>query len=55
MVDVAKRIAELLSNFSNDSLAYINSKGTIKPALASAPAPKAAPAPAAAKPVAPKA
>jgi len=47
-----KRIAELLSNFSNDILAYINSKGTIKPAAAAAAAPKAAPAPAAAKPVA---
>ena len=40
-----KRIAELLSSFSTDVLANINSKGTIKPAVASAPAkPVAAPA-----------
>jgi biopolymer transport protein ExbB len=32
-----KRIAELLSNFSNDVLAYINSKGAIKPAVAARP------------------
>ncbi|MFS0848587.1 MotA/TolQ/ExbB proton channel family protein [Novosphingobium panipatense] len=38
-----KRIAELLTGFSNDVLANINSKGAVKPALASA---KAAPAPA---------
>lgn len=44
-----KRIAELLSGFSTDILANINSKGTIKPALPAAPAAKVA-APAAAKP-----
>ena len=38
-----KRIAELLTGFSNDVLANINSKGAVKPAIASA---KAAPAPA---------
>lgn len=47
-----KRIGELLSGFSNDVLANLNSKGTIKPAIAAA---KAAPAPAAAKPAAPAA
>ncbi|MYL96235.1 MotA/TolQ/ExbB proton channel family protein [Novosphingobium sp. FGD1] len=40
-----KRIAELLTGFSNDVLANINSKGAVKPAIASAPA-KAAAAPA---------
>jgi biopolymer transport protein ExbB len=45
-----KRIAEVLSGFSTDVLANINSKGIVKPALAAAPA-KAAPA-AAAKPAA---
>ena len=44
-----KKIAELLSGFSTDLLANINSKGTIKPALAAAPAARAA-APAAAAP-----
>ncbi|WP_232491718.1 MotA/TolQ/ExbB proton channel family protein [Novosphingobium kaempferiae] len=44
-----KRIAELLTGFSNDVLANINSKGAVKPSIASAPA-KAAPA--AAKPAA---
>jgi biopolymer transport protein ExbB len=40
-----KRIAELLSGFSTDVLANINSKGAVKPALATAPAAKpAAPA-----------
>jgi biopolymer transport protein ExbB len=43
-----KRINELLSGFSSDVLAFINSKGAIKPALPVA-AP-AKPAPAAAKP-----
>ena len=45
-----KRIAELLSGFSTDVLANINSKGVVKPALGAAPAAKpAAAAPAAAK------
>jgi len=43
-----KRINELLTGFSADVLAYINSKGAIKPAVAAAPV-KAAPAPAAKK------
>jgi biopolymer transport protein ExbB len=43
-----KRINELLSGFSADVLAYINSKGALKPAVAAAPV-KAAPAPAPAK------
>ncbi|RVU04703.1 MotA/TolQ/ExbB proton channel family protein [Novosphingobium umbonatum] len=43
-----KRINELLNGFSSDVLAYINSKGAIKPALPAAPV-KAAPAPAAKK------
>ena len=43
-----KRIAELLSGFSTDVLANINSKGAVRPAIAAAPAAKsAAPAPAA--------
>ncbi|MFP5394711.1 MAG: MotA/TolQ/ExbB proton channel family protein [Alphaproteobacteria bacterium] len=37
-----KRIAELLSGFSTDVLAYINSKGAVKPAVAAAPAAKPA-------------
>jgi biopolymer transport protein ExbB len=41
-----KRIAELLSGFSTDVLANINSKGAVKPALAAA-APAARPAAAA--------
>ncbi|MGF7153831.1 MotA/TolQ/ExbB proton channel family protein [Novosphingobium gossypii] len=45
-----KRIAELLTGFSNDVLANINSKGAIKPTVAVAPA-KAAPV--AAKPATP--
>ena len=45
-----KRIAELLSGFSTDVLANINSKGAVKPAVAAAPAAK----PAAAAPVAAK-
>ncbi len=45
-----KRIAELLTGFSNDVLANINSKGAIKPTVITTPA-KAAPAPA--KPAAP--
>jgi len=40
-----KRINELLAGFSADVLAYINSKGAIKPAAPAAPV-KAAPAPA---------
>ena len=44
-----KRIAELLTGFSNDVLANINSKGAVKPAMATAPA-KAAPAKPAAAP-----
>ncbi|MFM5915929.1 MAG: MotA/TolQ/ExbB proton channel family protein, partial [Novosphingobium sp.] len=44
-----KRIAELLSGFSTDVLANINSKGAVKPAMAAAPAAKpAAAAPASA-------
>jgi hypothetical protein len=43
-----KRINELLTGFSADVLAYINSKGAIKPVVAAAPV-KAAPAPAAKK------
>jgi biopolymer transport protein ExbB len=39
-----KRIAEMLTGFSNDVLANINSKGTVKPAMVSAPAKSAAPA-----------
>ena len=42
-----KRIAEGLSAFSNDLLANINSKGTIRPAVSTAAAAKAAPKPAA--------
>ncbi|MDT0506608.1 MotA/TolQ/ExbB proton channel family protein [Novosphingobium sp. MMS21-SN21R] len=38
-----KRIAELLSGFSTDLLANINSKGAVKPAVAAAPATPAAP------------
>ena len=45
-----KRIGELLSGFSTDVLANINSKGAVKPAVAAAPAAK----PAAAAPVAAK-
>ncbi|CCA94312.1 MULTISPECIES: MotA/TolQ/ExbB proton channel family protein [unclassified Novosphingobium] len=44
-----KRIAEMLTGFSNDVLANINSKGAVKPAMATAPA-KAAPAKPAAAP-----
>ena len=44
-----RRIAERLTAFSTDVLAYINSKGTVKPATAAAaPAAKVAPKPAAA-------
>ena len=43
-----KRIAELLSGFSTDVLANINSKGAVKPATVAAPAAKPAAAPAAA-------
>jgi len=39
-----KRIAELLSSFSTDVLAYINSKGAVKPAVSAAPAAAAKPA-----------
>lgn len=42
-----KRIAELLSGFSTDVLANINSKGAVKPAMGAAPAAKPAAAPAA--------
>jgi biopolymer transport protein ExbB len=45
-----KRIAELLSGFSTDILANINSKGAVKPAIQAAPAAKAAPKAPAAKP-----
>lgn len=38
-----KKIAELLSDFSTDILANINSKGAVKPALPAAPATPAAP------------
>lgn len=38
-----KKIAELLSGFSTDLLANINSKGAVKPALPAAPATPAAP------------
>ncbi|MCZ8325559.1 MAG: MotA/TolQ/ExbB proton channel family protein [Sphingomonadaceae bacterium] len=44
-----KRIAELLSGFSTDVLAYINSKGAVKPAVTAAPAAKPAAAAPAAK------
>ena len=44
-----KRINELLNGFSADVLAYINSKGAIKPVLPAAAPAKAAPAPAAKK------
>ncbi|AIT80171.1 MotA/TolQ/ExbB proton channel family protein [Novosphingobium pentaromativorans] len=44
-----KRISEMLTGFSNDVLANINSKGAVKPAMAAAPA-KAAPAKPAAAP-----
>ncbi|MFN5783828.1 MAG: MotA/TolQ/ExbB proton channel family protein [Novosphingobium sp.] len=44
-----KRIAELLSSFSTDVLANINSKGAVKPAVAAAPAAKPAAAAPAAK------
>ena len=42
-----KRITELLQSFSTDVLAYINSKGAVKPAVSAAPAPAAKPAAAA--------
>ena len=49
-----KRIAELLTGFSSDVLANINSKGAVKPLVASAPArPAAAPAKPAAAPAKP--
>jgi biopolymer transport protein ExbB len=44
-----KRIAELLSGFSTDVLANINSKGAVKPAMAAAPAARPAAAAPAAK------
>lgn len=47
-----KRIAELLTGFSNDVLANINSKGAVKPASVAAPV-KAAPAKPAAAPAKP--
>jgi biopolymer transport protein ExbB len=43
-----RRIAELLSGFSTDLLAYITSRGAVKPAMAAAPA-RTAPAAATAK------
>lgn len=43
-----RRIAELLSGFSTDILAYINSNGAVKPAVQAAPAAKPAAKPAAA-------
>ena len=42
-----RRIGELMHSFSTDILAYINSNGTVKPAVTAAPAAKAAPKPAA--------
>jgi biopolymer transport protein ExbB len=48
-----KRIAELLTGFSNDVLANINSKGAIKPVVATAPSKPAAPAKPAAAPAKP--
>ena len=42
-----RRIAELLSGFSTDILAYINSNGAVKPAVTAAPAAKPAAKPAA--------
>ncbi|WP_395329377.1 MotA/TolQ/ExbB proton channel family protein [Novosphingobium sp. BL-8H] len=49
-----KRIAELLTGFSSDLLANINSKGAVKPAVAAAPVkPAAAPAKPAAAPAKP--
>src|SRR6185436_16381602 len=44
-----KRIGELLNGFSTDVLANINSKGTVKPVVAAAPAKAAPAAPVAAK------
>ena len=44
-----KRIGELLTSFSNDVLANINSKGAVKPAVTAAPAAKPAAAAPAAK------
>ena len=41
-----RRIAELLSGFSTDILAYINSNGAVKPAVTAAPAAKPAAKPA---------
>ncbi|EGD60282.1 MotA/TolQ/ExbB proton channel [Novosphingobium nitrogenifigens DSM 19370] len=43
-----KRIAELLTGFSTDVLAYLASKGAVKPSVPAAPAAKPAAAPAAA-------
>ena len=43
-----KRIAELLTGFSNDVLANITSKGAVKPVIGSAPVKPVAPKPAAA-------
>mgnify|MGYP003353616670 CR=1 FL=1 len=45
---VNKRIAELLTGFSTDVLAYLASKGAVKPSVPAAPAAKPAAAPAAA-------
>jgi len=42
-----RRIAAMLSTFSNDLLAYINSNGAVKPAIQAAPAAKPAAKPAA--------
>ncbi len=49
-----RRIAELLSSFSTDILAYISSDGNVKPAVTAAPAAKKAPAKPAAAPAAKK-
>jgi biopolymer transport protein ExbB len=43
-----KRVAELLTGFSTDVLAYLASKGAVKPSVPAAPAAKPAAAPAAA-------
>jgi biopolymer transport protein ExbB len=42
-----RRIGALLSSFSNDLLAYMNSNGAVKPAVQAAPAAKPAAKPAA--------
>ncbi|MEO0462370.1 MAG: MotA/TolQ/ExbB proton channel family protein [Pseudomonadota bacterium] len=47
-----RRIAAMMTDFSNDILAYIGSDGSVKPAITAAPAAKKAPAKPAAKPAA---